>query len=166
MNPSRCRTPTLAGDRMKASDGSLIFVAVVIYVATPADVEEPFLSRAASTQTACHDQRDARERYRRVFVPNVAGAAAVSRVQADRGTGRAGAGSRRRGRRSGGTWPRWRQGGSPGGRMYAQIWLLKTWQEKSSKNLRGCSPRIRLGLRPRRSPGCWSLSTPVRTPSL
>jgi hypothetical protein len=71
MNPSRCRTPTLAGDRMKLSDGSLIFVAVVIYTATPADVEEPFRSRAASTQTVCRDQRDPRQLHRRVIVRTV-----------------------------------------------------------------------------------------------
>ena len=42
--------------------------------------------------------------------------------------------------------------------------LLKTWQEKSSKNLRGCSPRIHLGLRPHRSQGFLSFATADRPP--
>jgi hypothetical protein len=40
---------------MKVNDGSLIFVAVVIYGATPADVQEPFHLRAASNQTVYRD---------------------------------------------------------------------------------------------------------------
>jgi hypothetical protein len=71
MNPLHYPTPTLAGDRMKVSDGSYIFVAVVIYAATPADVKEPFRSRAASTQTVYRDQRDPRQLHSRVIVPRV-----------------------------------------------------------------------------------------------
>lgn len=70
MKPSQCRKTSLAGIAVNFNDGSSIFVTVVIYAVNPAEAEAAIRSWTASTRSAYLAHRDARQLYRRVFVPS------------------------------------------------------------------------------------------------